>query len=225
MGRLGLFCGLVGDDPNTLDRQLANAPRAEVSTPQEELLPVYRTDYPHAHRLVRMLSPHDGAWWCHRCRQENPLVHRRGKHPFAHLTCGRCNHVFCGTCQSTQILSRNVMNGPDEVPVPAFDNRAIPYGMVCADCGLTHRTPRVWWHRYGPGYAVVRFSGLRCACGSRSDSRWFRFSICKPYDWHGDNAKCYGRAVRQRAELSVSQVSGIEKYSQEKADDADSFHG
>lgn len=181
-----------------LRRQLLSAPRASSLASNREF-PEYNPPYRHIQSLETITNPVDGVWWCGVCRHQNDLVHIVGEHPFPHLRCGKCNHIFDDGDDSTQILGRYVMTGPRIVGVPAFkEHSPIPYGQICPTCGLTHRAKKVRKHKFGAGFSAVDFAAVTCRCGERSTPQWYRFSIGSSDDWNGDHLQCYRTTLKRR---------------------------
>ena len=186
------------------DRQLKSSPRAWIRKAKSSS-PLYSSEHPHLQALATSTHEVDGAWWCEICNFENHLVHRVGPHPFARLQCGRCDHIFDNEYSSTQILGRYIATGPGQVGVPAFkEHDLVPYGMICPDCGLSHRAMKPTRRRLGSRKSVVDFAGVICQCGKMGSQQWYRFSIGDNHDWTGDHAQCYGRVLKQRLKRSTS---------------------
>jgi hypothetical protein len=155
----------------------------------------------------------DGVWWCAQCNQEKHLVHVAGPHPFGHLQCGRCWRRLNESDQTTEIIGRYVLDKGNHVPVPAFEDHAnIPFGMVCAACGLTHRAKEVKKHSLGASMAIVDFSGVKCECGYADSERWYRFSIGSSADWKTNQAACYDRALKRKLKKSFQPKPSIESF-------------
>jgi transcription elongation factor Elf1 len=141
----------------------------------------------------------DGVWWCGGCNQEKHLVHVSGPHPFGHLQCGRCSQSINSRALTTEIIGRYVMDTGNHVPVPAFqDHVNIPFSMVCAACGLTHRAKEVKEHSVGASMALLDFSDVKCECGHANSERWYRFSIGSSADWKTNQSACYDRALKRK---------------------------
>jgi hypothetical protein len=80
----------------------------------------------------------DGLWICH-CGHENQLTHVTGKYPFGYLKCGRCSHVLCNHCQTSEILT-HIPIKVTELFQPRFhEGKELAYCAVCQHCGLSHR--------------------------------------------------------------------------------------
>lgn len=181
-----------------LRRRLLSAPRA-CSLESNRTFPIYEPPYRHLQSLETKTNPVDGVWWCVVCRHQNNLIHIVGEHPFPHLRCGRCNHIFDDGDDSTQILGRYVMTGPRIVGVPAIDKHSlVPYGQICPACGLTYRATKVRKHKFGAGFSAVNFAAITCHCGERSTPQWYRFSIGPNHDWNGDHLQCYRATLNRR---------------------------
>jgi hypothetical protein len=180
------------------ERQLSLSPRA-FSRKSKNLPPLYTLEQSNVQPLCN--NNIDGAWWCSNCKHENTLVHRVGPHPFARLQCVKCEHIFNKDDISTQILDRLVQTGLSQVDVPAFeDHDLVPYGMICPDCGLSHRAREIKNRSLDSGFSVVSFGGVVCHCRRATSQEWYRFSIGTNWDWMRDQARCYGRALEKRLE-------------------------
>ncbi|KAK7184736.1 hypothetical protein PSPO01_09047 [Paraphaeosphaeria sporulosa] len=151
-----------------------------------------------------------GAWWCCRCRHENEVVHRSGNRPFGRMNCGNCDRLFCGACVTTNILGQDLVDrrpyNQTAIVVPHYDDKEVPYGVVCPKCGLSRRAEALAFAQLGVRFSAVQFDQLRCRCGNVSTSSWHRFSIGSPYDWLGDRTACYGRALMERIDQSRRNV-------------------
>jgi hypothetical protein len=163
--------------------------------------PYYEPEYPGLNEALASRPKDNGMWLCHHCGHENALVHWHGAHPFGYLHCGRCKTVFSERDESTQVLGRGIMESADDTLVPGFDESApVPYGIVCPNCGLSHRG-RLLAKRSSGSYVTVSFRGIMCHCGRLySWTHWYRFSIGPTHDWRGDQLRATKRAVTRRLE-------------------------
>lgn len=112
------------------------------------------------------------------------LLLRRGEphhtydrpHPFQHLTCAKCEHVFCKSCIFSPILVPITLNMVALMRIlPSFEAPRLRVGEVCNKCGLTHRATG----------DDVKFAPY-CACGAQRTEDWVVFAICPPQGYHFD---------------------------------------
>ncbi|KAH7077158.1 hypothetical protein FB567DRAFT_582927 [Paraphoma chrysanthemicola] len=137
----------------------------------------------------------DGLWLCH-CGHENVLMYFRGEFPFKHLKCGRCNHVICDKCHTTDILMP--YRSEHAASLAAINTSRRPQVCrVCAECGLTHRGSirdgRIYYyHSTCPCGQPVRRDGLRYIVGSVTS-------------WRVDPAGCAVRLFKQRRQRGLKR--------------------
>jgi hypothetical protein len=144
-----------------------------------------------------------GALYCCRCYKETTLVHIKGPHPFENLRCQNCCHICCQKCYTTDILAKSDLCDGQPVSNSQFRDDEIPYLTVCPDCGLSHRT-RNFFKRRAADFVSLRFTDIRCSCGSVSSPKWLQLAIGTPDDWRADRNECYMKALMHRVENSVS---------------------
>ncbi|KAF1920118.1 hypothetical protein BDU57DRAFT_3801 [Ampelomyces quisqualis] len=83
----------------------------------------------------------DGIFLCCRCSHENSLLHIQGPFPLRHLNCGQCDHILCGSCHSTEILTPASQADPSAASQRSdATDRLLRNCRVCPQCGLSHRT-------------------------------------------------------------------------------------
>lgn len=137
----------------------------------------------------------DGAFACC-CGHENLLVHYKGKHPFHHLRCGSCDHIFCSKCTATEILV--VLPKSIDPTGPVKPEVADKYGQICSACGLTHR-------------ATQKFDGSvglpsTCSCGAKSTGDWLRFGMASPDRYKYDPNQAYVQMTVQRGTQMYERI-------------------
>ncbi|KAJ4370391.1 hypothetical protein N0V83_004909 [Neocucurbitaria cava] len=141
----------------------------------------------------------DGLWVCC-CGHENTLVHYQGAFPFKYLKCGRCDHILCPHCRTSEILTpvqAHILHVELDEQSSAR-REEVRFCRLCRACGLMHRASMDGCH--------VRFSEDKCRCGEAFMKEGSYFYIGDVFAWRCDPA---GRAV----ELSLDQkLAASERY-------------
>jgi hypothetical protein len=99
--------------------------------------------------------PNDGVWLCcnQHHEQENHIKHYQGDYPFKYLTCKMCNHIYCSSCSSSEILTplESLSKASLEERFDSLFDELIPerlldeedievrFFQLCRTCGLTRR--------------------------------------------------------------------------------------
>ncbi|KAJ8116916.1 hypothetical protein OPT61_g1765 [Boeremia exigua] len=178
------------DFPLSMEQQLEYAQPAESARTAGVTPYSAGADYDY---LRSMKIRVDGLWLCC-CGAENQLVHWTGPYPFKYLECEKCEHILCGDCETTQILtpwtkdSRTILgdSGPRLT-------------QVCPSCGLSHR-------------AVIAndtckwVPSKRCHCGQLTDATWLRYTMKNPGEYPS-NPKRVTRSLKNRRQNKQSDPS------------------
>jgi hypothetical protein len=99
--------------------------------------------------------PNDGVWLCcnQHHEQENHIRHYQGDYPFKYLACRRCEHIYCSSCSSSEILTplesldkASLEERFDSLFDELFPERLLDeedievrFFQLCRACGLTRR--------------------------------------------------------------------------------------
>ncbi|KAH8726349.1 hypothetical protein GQ44DRAFT_578493, partial [Phaeosphaeriaceae sp. PMI808] len=137
-------------------------------------------------RLCMAQQHGDGVWKCC-CRHENYLTHYSGAYPFKYLTCGKCSHILCACCETTEILTPvRLTNGKVSLGSvnPNWKVAAARYCRVCSNCGLSHHAETQTDH-------LDYFSPL-CPCGHPTVDEGRLYYIGTVDEWRRDP---HGQAV------------------------------
>jgi hypothetical protein len=152
--------------------------------------------------VLRVLQQHgDGLWLCC-CGHENTLVHYRGAFPFRYLRCGRCSHILCSKCHTTDILTHDpsgVMKAPVCFSLTTGDD--VRYCRVCRTCGLSHRA-----EIYGGKF--IDLSRTLCRCGHPSDGVQTHYYIGTVNGWRCDPAGNIEALIEQRRSMKYQRRAG-----------------
>ncbi|CAO2649028.1 Nn.00g099770.m01.CDS01 [Neocucurbitaria sp. VM-36] len=139
-------------------------------------------------------DPGDGLWVCC-CGHENRLVHYRGAFPFKYLNCGRCDHILCPDCRTTEILTpvRAKIMLVEVEQQSHQQNEEVRFCRLCRSCGLSHRASMDGCH--------VNFRDVTCPCGKPAITDGSYFYIGDVDAWRCDPA---GRAVEMNLERQLA---------------------
>ncbi|KAH3916083.1 hypothetical protein HBI56_038200 [Parastagonospora nodorum] len=132
-------------------------------------------NYRHIMQMTYGDNMQDGMWICC-CGAENHITHVTGPHPPQHLTCAKCEHVFCKSCIASPILVPITLKMVALMRIlPSYEAQRLRVGQVCEKCGFTHRAT-------GDDVKFVPY----CACGAHRKEDWVVFAICSPQGYHFD---------------------------------------
>jgi hypothetical protein len=131
----------------------------------------------------------DGLWVCH-CGHENQLVHLTGAHPFQYLKCGRCEHILCKSCPTSEILTPITSVATEASTSRLQKSTHLAYCSVCLHCGLSHRATM-------SGGCLV-FSVSQCTCGHPVEDSTFGYYIGSVQEYRRDPEGTAVALSRQR---------------------------
>ncbi|KAH7391830.1 hypothetical protein BKA66DRAFT_439621 [Pyrenochaeta sp. MPI-SDFR-AT-0127] len=188
----------------SLIRKLNRVDRVNPPPPQAFEEELKYADYTHCayagidqlHHLLDRING-DGLWTC--CRGHE------GPHPFKRLKCFLCEHVLCGRCCTTEVLTllnfgRALLNEYSEI------SGLVSYGQICPNCGLSHRAQIVDVKVDSASterQRTVTFSDLLCVCGRLSDNTWLHFWIGPIYEYRRRPHEAFAILSCQRAETAI----------------------
>ncbi|KAF2134050.1 hypothetical protein P153DRAFT_277386, partial [Dothidotthia symphoricarpi CBS 119687] len=146
--------------------------------------------YPSLRALRTDMDIGDGLWICCHCRHENILRHFKGRFPFKHLRCNRCDRTLCSSCHTSEILSP-LPYGLVQVPEPSRDCE-LRYCHVCSNCGLSHRAERA-------GTTLDCYGVVCTGCGVSSYGDWPRYYIGSVESYRRDPDAAFARLGEKKA--------------------------
>ncbi|KAF2740330.1 hypothetical protein EJ04DRAFT_518656 [Polyplosphaeria fusca] len=147
----------------------------------------------------------DGVWECGNCRLENGIVQIPGEHPFGFLKCKRCRTAWNAKMPSTHTLLPFDKMASISTQNAYMGSENIPSGVVCGECGLTHRDTPMWEGR-------VAFRN-KCPCGASHSRTWTRFVIGSNKDYrYGDPDALYAESLKHRLKVSTSRPVQNQKH-------------
>lgn len=142
-------------------------------------------EYRHVLRRIHGEHVADGVWICSQCSTDNALMHFKGDHPFKYLVCRACEHVYCRSCSTSDISLGEVL--AEEKMKEGFNIGNGLFGVVCSNCGLTHRGEME----------------ANCPCGDGAHDGWIRFAIGNNFEYRRDPEACLVELKLQRAMTGV----------------------